>query len=147
MIEKWEQNRIPNCLLTNEEYEELTRFKYNDMLYYCDGKWISNCIWSQLGVKYNCSCSRNSNIVHRLRPDYQPPQEPKIKKFEIVRNGSQLLFESQRNSLLFSELHDAVDNINFSHFENSAGTEIDIKDIAKAIRNNHRIFVVFVETK
>lgn len=113
IIEKWQNNRIQNYLLTDEEYAELSQFighlEYRTVDANHEGEgWESD---KYIAPKTSC-------LVYRLRPDYQPPKEPKIVKCEVeVDCFGRLVFTYKKERYL----NDAINFPAFSHFEYDDG--------------------------
>lgn len=109
LIERMKQNRVPNYLLTDEEWE---CFKSANIFQYI-AKGFSD--WLDTA---DCA-KRSSGIVHRIHPDYQPEPERKVVKYPVYKNfGS--LFWGNAVSLSY-----AANSTNFIGFEYADG---DISD-------------------
>ena len=72
LIERMKTNRVPNYLLEDDEYGCLEDVGENNREYH-----------GQNWVKDYGRMTRNSNLVHRIVADYQPPVEDELEKVEI----------------------------------------------------------------
>jgi hypothetical protein len=115
LIERMKNNRVPNYLLTDEEFECLESVGYRDLEYYklSVKAWHANITFIE----------KRSITVYRIRPDYQPEPEPEIIKCEIYGSGTsdatKLYFRYNNNSLM---LYKAIGFAGFKGFEFADGT-------------------------
>ena len=131
MIQKWKNNRIPNYMLTDDEFKELAGFGYENLEWYSKTtRWEKN----------NSPIHRSNSLPHRLRPDYEP--EPEIEKFRIYILEGELRFNSESKTRL-SAVECAVRFDNFSHFETDKGEKIHLEDIATYIHDGGKVYACF----
>lgn len=132
MIQKWKNNRIPNYMLTDDEFKELAGFGYENLEWYSKTtRWEKN----------NSPIHRSNSLPHRLRPDYEP--EPEIEKCRIYILEGELRFDRATDNRIYA-LDLAVRFASFSHFETDKGAKIQhLEDIAAYIHDGGKVYACF----
>lgn len=136
LTEKMKNNKVPNYLLTDEEWECLESAD--------KWQWF-NCV----GVKWvdTDNCHRTSNQVHRIHPDWQP--EPEIIRCEVRIAGNGNSRHIVFNNGNIYGLHKAVNLPNFIAYEYANETLSAFPRLYKCLAKNkpaeYPKYVLFAE--
>lgn len=98
-IEAAKNNRIPNYLLTDSEFEILVKIPTNELQYNIDAKW-RDCLYIQ-GDDDKTWFHRDYDCVYRLRPDWKKPEncEYEFCPIAVGRKNFQYVWKYKRNRI------------------------------------------------